>query len=289
MNQKVYIDDLYGRSYAFKQTNFIPSNLPTLFVSDGTIPNTTAGNLYFTSGSNIQPLSSDKFSPKYLIGNILSGDSSVPYNGNGFIYIPDPGDCSGLNQALEQAVTNPGSIYLRGGIYDLSLGNVAVPMVVPNGTTITSGGNVTIISKGGSDDQAVFEIASNPSSSFGILPNGLENLSINTSSIASTGGISSSLITLKGNNMFLRNITCELKTTFNGVLRTAIEVTPDITVQLFPGIVFNNIGVLTLSPTTYGSVAGPTRPIVTNTVFISFNYVAIQGGDDGCTIGNGSI
>jgi hypothetical protein len=49
INDNVYINNLYGLSHIFNETSYLASQPGqyNLIVSDGTIPNTVAGNLYF--------------------------------------------------------------------------------------------------------------------------------------------------------------------------------------------------------------------------------------------------
>lgn len=291
MNTNAYINNLYGLSHVFKETNYIPSNtLPSLFVSDGTIPSTTAGDLYYTPAGGV-PMNLSKnnnFAPKYLVGNIPNGDSAIAVTNAGFYYIPDIGDGSGIKAALDLAAVSAGVVWLRPGTYDLGAGTVPVPLIVPVGTSVSSGGNVSIISRGGADDQSVFEIQPDPTPSQNQVY-GLENLSIITSSVPSTGGSGNCLIRMRGNNQMISNIFCDLKTTPAGNLRHAILLEPDIGSNLFPPAFFKMISVKCDSPTTYGSPAGPTMPIYTNNIFVSYNYVSVYGGDDAITLDTGSI
>ena len=66
-------------------------------------------------GSAPPPTFSDKFAPKYLVGNALAGDGNST-SVAGFTYILDPGDGSGIQLALGQP-NGSGDVYVRPGTY----------------------------------------------------------------------------------------------------------------------------------------------------------------------------
>lgn len=63
----------------------------------------------------------DRVAPTIVVGNVPAGDSAVAYSQDGFHYIPDPGDGTGIAAAIA-ALNSPGSgfggrIYIRRGGY----------------------------------------------------------------------------------------------------------------------------------------------------------------------------
>ena len=91
----------------------------------------------------------ERFAPKYMVGNTLSGDSAAAYSAGGFRYFPDPGDGSGIAAALSAAAVAPGDVCVRPGTYDFSLGVVATPLVVPPSVRLYGAGhaNTLLVSK----------------------------------------------------------------------------------------------------------------------------------------------
>jgi hypothetical protein len=81
----------------------------------------------------------DRFAPKYLVGNTSNGDSAVPYLQDGFQYIPDPGDGSGILAAL--TALPPGDVWIRPGVYNMSTGGLPIP---PN-VRVSGAGNETVL------------------------------------------------------------------------------------------------------------------------------------------------
>lgn len=65
----------------------------------------------------------DRFAPTIIVGNVPAGDSAVAYAQDGFTYIPDPGDGTGIAAAIA-ALNSPGpiggSIHIRRGVYDFN-------------------------------------------------------------------------------------------------------------------------------------------------------------------------
>lgn len=78
---------------------------------------------------------SDKFAPKYLVGNETSGDGTSA-SVAGFVYIQDPGDGSGIETALLQA-SGPGDVYVRPGTY---VAAPAISVTVPTGVRVVGAG-----------------------------------------------------------------------------------------------------------------------------------------------------
>ena len=104
-----------------------------------------------TGGGPPPGSSQDRFAPKYLVGNTANGDSAVAYSTDGFYYIPDPGDGTGIVTALSYA--NPsdpafidlGDVWIRPGTYLVSQTLVVPPTVVVRG----SGSPTFILSQDG--------------------------------------------------------------------------------------------------------------------------------------------
>jgi hypothetical protein len=96
-------------------------------------------------GTNSGGSSLDRFGPTIIVGNVAEGDSPTAYAQNGFVYIPDPGDGTGIAAAIA-ALNSPGSsggsIHIRRGIYDFSTPtSPALPLLVNGWITIEGDGN----------------------------------------------------------------------------------------------------------------------------------------------------
>jgi hypothetical protein len=102
--------------------------------------------LFIPNGSGGGGSSQDRFAPKYLVGNTANGDSAVAYSTDGFYYIPDPGDGTGIVTALSYAnPTDPdfvalGDVWIRPGNY-----LVSQTLVVPAGVVVRGSGTPTFI------------------------------------------------------------------------------------------------------------------------------------------------
>lgn len=101
--------------------------------------------------------SQDRFAPKYVVGNVLAGDTAADYSAGGFVYILDPGDGTGIEAALALAAVAPGDIAIRPGIYDFATGAAVMPLSVPAGVRIvgSGSGNCELRSKT-AGDQGIF-------------------------------------------------------------------------------------------------------------------------------------
>lgn len=167
-------------------------------------------------GGNTQP-TIDRFAPRYLVGNVPAGDSNVPETGN-FRYIPDPGDGSGLAQALLEAAINPGDIWVRPGNY----GPVG-PLNVPDNVVVKGAGiGLTIINGHTDTDQGVFILGENCS---------LQDMRIIGGSNVNIPPGAEALVTIPELGCWLSNIQVNLLTTGNSntklaVLVTAVSLTP---------------------------------------------------------------
>lgn len=106
--------------------------------------------------------SQDRFAPKYVVGNVQNGDLAAAYATDGFFYIPDPGDGTGIATALGvgYAATVPGDVWIRPGTYDLTQPTSPIaPFAVPTGVIVRGAGNSTLILGRLSGDQRVFDLA----------------------------------------------------------------------------------------------------------------------------------
>jgi hypothetical protein len=102
------------------------------------------------------PAALDRFAPAYIVGNVLAGDSAVAYSTDGFVYIPDPGDGTGIETAIAFATGVPGSIWIRRGTYTKAAGQLR--FTVPAGIRVWGEGANTIII--GSDaDNCLWQLA----------------------------------------------------------------------------------------------------------------------------------
>lgn len=81
------------------------------------------------------PADQDHFAPKYLVGNFNAGDTAPTSTAAGFRYYQDTGNGAGLIQALLDAGSNPGDIYIRPGSY-----LVSQTLVVPANVRIVGAG-----------------------------------------------------------------------------------------------------------------------------------------------------
>src|SRR5512147_636115 len=87
------------------------------------------------------PAALDRFAPKVIVGNTLSGDSALAYSTDGFNYVPDPGDGSGIAAAIAilVALGFAADICIRPGTYTRAAG--LARYVVPAGSRVwTPGG-----------------------------------------------------------------------------------------------------------------------------------------------------
>lgn len=98
----------------------------------------------------------DYFAPKYLVGNVLNGDDATPHSAGGFVYIPDPGDGSGIAAALAEALVVAGDIWLRPGTYTRAAG--LARFVLPAGVAVRGAGTaLTNIITNNADD-CIFQL-----------------------------------------------------------------------------------------------------------------------------------
>ena len=230
----------------------------------------------------------DRFAPKYLVGNTANGDSPTAYSLDGFQYIPDPGDGTGIQTALGAAAAVPGDVWIRPGTYDLSLnpGAVVCPMVVPpgvlvqgagGGETASGGGATTIKSQAGPFSQEIFTLGAGCS----VLN---MNLQANGTSEYATG-LPYALLKITGGGCILDGVTFDLFTQDVTVgLRYAVLV-DTIGVDPLPVASFENLYVRAENQTTPSSNT-PTSCIKLNEGQVSFRSVTCLGGDVGFEVDN---
>lgn len=110
-----------------------------------------------TSGSGPNPPSLvDRFAPKFVVGNVLAGDSAVAHSAGGFTYVPDPGDGTGIASAITQltALGFAADICIRAGTYTRAAG--LARFIVPDNCRVWSPGGVNIITN--DVDDCIFQI-----------------------------------------------------------------------------------------------------------------------------------
>jgi hypothetical protein len=229
----------------------------------------------------------DRFAPKYLVGNIANGDSPTAYSLNGFQYIPDPGDGTGIQTALGAAAAVHGDVWIRPGTYDLSLnpGAVVCPMVVPpgvlvqgagGGETASGGGATTIKSQAGPFSQEIFTLGAGCS---------VLNMNLQANGTSEyTSGDPYALLKITGGGCILDGVTFDLFTQDVTVgLRYAVLV-DTVGVSALPIGSFENLYVRADGQTTPENT--PTSCIKLNEGQVSFRSVTCFGGDVGFEVDN---
>jgi len=88
---------------------------------------------------------------RYIVGNTAAGDPATAQAAP-FVYIADPGDGSGIAQALALAATTSGSIFIRRGTYAYA-GSAA--MTVPANVRVLGEGPNTLVTSS-ADDNCIF-------------------------------------------------------------------------------------------------------------------------------------
>ena len=164
----------------------------------------------------------NRFAPKYIVGNIPAGDDPTYTFAGGFIYIPDPGDGTGIEAALSQASLAPGDVWIRPGTYDFSLGAVIMPLTIPAGTRVQGAGNTTTLIAKTVGDQGVFVLAAGGAGTDSALSS-LRDLAIVVPQVADpTGSLSAVLVRAGG--VAITGVNFDVTTTDQSVLRHAILV-----------------------------------------------------------------
>jgi hypothetical protein len=157
----------------------------------------------------------DRFAPKYLVGNVPEGDSAVAYSANGFVYIPDPGDGTGIADALSQASVDPGDVWVRPGTYDFATGAIINALTIPAFCKLRGAGISTVIRPLAGGNQGAF-----------ILAQGAEISDMTVAAPALTGvaGGERGLITFAADQTFARRLLLGLQPDANSTLRYALSV-----------------------------------------------------------------
>jgi len=169
----------------------------------------------------------NRFAPKYIVGNVPAGDSNLYTFAGGFIYIPDPGDGTGIQAALAQASNPPpggayGDVWIRPGTYDFSAGAVIMPLTIPAGTRVQGAGNTTTLIAKTAGDQGVFVMAAGGAGTDSALSS-LRDLAIVVPLVADpTGSLSAVLVRAGG--VAISGVNFDINTTASSVLRHAILV-----------------------------------------------------------------
>jgi hypothetical protein len=142
------------------------------------------------------------FGPRYVVGNVPNGDSAVAFSAGGFVYIPDPGDGSGIATACSAAGGAPGDIHIRAGTYDLNQpGSPGVQFQVP-GVVVSGAGAGTIILGNNSApaETTVFEVGNGGT---------LRDLLIQTTLDTGNGGGLGIVEGSGGDPVYIENVTVE--------------------------------------------------------------------------------
>jgi hypothetical protein len=175
-------------------------------------------------GSGGGPTGPDHIAPKYLVGNVLAGDSAVAYSTDGFVYIPDPGDGSGIAAALSQAATVPGDVWIRPGTYDFGqAGSPSTPLTIPAGTRVQGAGNTTRLRARTDGDQGVFVMAAGGAGTDSALSS-LRDLSILVGQGADPTAVSLAAVLVKAGGATITGVNFDINTTALSVLRHAILI-----------------------------------------------------------------
>jgi len=150
----------------------------------------------------------DHQAPVIIVGNASSGDTAFVCD---FL---DPGDGSGIAAAIAAATGKRGAIWLRAGLYDLNLGAVATPFVVPAGWAVmgASPACAEILARH-AGEQEVFTLGSGE----------LRDLAITGQ--APTGFVTGTQYVSAASGATLRNVFFQVQTAAGGVLKSALFCT----------------------------------------------------------------
>lgn len=216
-------------------------------------------------GGGPPPQIQDHFAPKYIVGNVLAGDPAIAQAAP-FVYVPDPGDGSGIALALTQ-FAGPGDVWIRPGTYNFGLGAVVTPLAIPAGVRVQGAGQTTILLARVAGDQGVFTLGALAS---------LRDLAI-AAAASPTGVGSTALVTVAG-GATLRDLSLQIGTDLAGTLRETVRfLTP-------PGFLDRPSDVLNVRVTmTNGTgVGSPTRGFYLEpNSFVFARDNVITGGDIG--------
>jgi len=165
----------------------------------------------------------DKFAPKYLVGNVPAGDSATAYSSGGFVYIPDPGDGSGIASALSSAAAVLGDVWIRPGLYDFGSGIVVMPLTVPPGCRVQGAGvRATTLRARPSGDQGVFVLPADLGGNPGI--QSVRDMELQAPSASGSGTGSEAVILVQGGGAVLNGLLIGYNTDAQSTLRNGILV-----------------------------------------------------------------
>lgn len=174
------------------------------------------------NGQGVAP-GADKFAPKYLVGNVLSGDPAGA-TGGPFFYFGDPGDGSGIAAALAAAVNAHGDVWIRPGVYTYT---GAARMLVPSYCHIHAAGPdanaVQIVSS--PLDNCIFELATGA---------GLSDVMLVHSGVIAPVG--TALVETQGPNVEVIHVTLDLQLAAPGGLLNAGILLAGNAVNLLPSL-----------------------------------------------------
>ena len=226
----------------------------------------------------------DKFAPKYLVGNIPAGDSATAYSSGGFVYIPDPGDGSGIASALSSASIVLGDVWIRPGLYDFGSGGVATPLTVPPGCRVQGAGVIaTTLRARPFGDQGIFVLPPNLGGNPGV--QSIRDMELQVPSASGSGLGSESVILVQGGGAVLNGLLIGYNTDAQSTLRNGILVNTagNITIPQ------TSIESISISPT--GSTIQPGNISATSGIKVVEGQVAarntlVLGGDIGYELRN---
>lgn len=227
--------------------------------------------LLSSGGSGPPPSIDDHFAPKYLVGNVPAGDPAAA-QGAPFVYIPDPGDGSGIALALTQP-NGPGDVWVRPGSFNLALSGTG-PLLVPPGVRLQGSGDTTVILGNTTSDQGVFVLGFNSQ---------LRDLLVSVPS-SDAGSVTSAAVVRSVGALNIENVQITYATHAGGVLRYGLQFDP-LGQTPIGGQITALRNVLVQATTTTG-VGDPTAPInVTSTQnvqsFVTGESIVAFGGDVG--------
>lgn len=155
----------------------------------------------------------DKFAPRYLVGNVPNGDPAVS-TPLPFRYIADPGDGTGIALAATEAIANPGDIWVRPGTYTWT-GTDRISIPANRRLRGAGRGLTTIVNDNAApDDNTMFELAA-----------GAELAQMSIVKGATLGGKGSALVQISGVGALIDDVDLDLSVaTAGGSLTAAILV-----------------------------------------------------------------
>lgn len=158
----------------------------------------------------------DRFSPRYLVGNVAAGDPALGQVAP-FRYIGDPGDGTGIATAIAEAtvIGGAGDITIRRGLYTKLVGSI--PYVVPPGITVRGSGQTTTIAAPATGDQGVFTLG---------VGSTLKDLAISVPAFGGAAPSSAAVLCTSASvgTTFVRDVSISLSTALGGTMRNGVAV-----------------------------------------------------------------